>query len=71
MLRVLITDNIHIFALLPAHALAPITQLLDRTAHLHAARLLVLQPQAAQSSDYICEAVLTECRALCERGAVY
>jgi len=40
MLRVLRANNIHIAPLLPPHTLAPVTQLLDRAAHLHAARLL-------------------------------
>ena len=40
MLRILTTNDIHILTLLPPHALAPITQLLDRAAHLHAADLL-------------------------------
>jgi len=40
-LRVLGADDVHVLSLLPAHALAPVAQLLDRRAHLHAARLLL------------------------------
>jgi hypothetical protein len=39
MFRILRTNNIHIPPLLPPHTLASITQLLDRTAHFHAAGL--------------------------------
>lgn len=46
MFRILTTYNIHISTLLPPHALAPITQLLDRAAHLHAARLY---PQSGEA----------------------
>ena len=40
MLRILAADDIHVSPALPAHALAAVTQLLHRTAHLHAADLL-------------------------------
>lgn len=39
MLWILGANNIHISALLPPHALAPITQFLDRTPHFHPPRL--------------------------------
>lgn len=39
MLRILAADNIHIFPLLPSHALASITKLLNRAPHLHPACL--------------------------------
>ena len=39
MLRILRANNINISSLLPPHTLTPITQLLNRTPHLHAARL--------------------------------
>ena len=48
MLRILTTNNIHMSALLPPHALAPIAQLLDRAAHLHAPCLLQCQTVEAR-----------------------
>jgi len=39
MLWILAANDINITALLPPHTLAPVTQLLDRTANFHAARL--------------------------------
>jgi plasmid stabilization system protein ParE len=55
MLRVLATDDIDIAPLLPAHALAPLAQLLDRAAHLHAARLLH-RPEDAGTRIHRCAA---------------
>lgn len=40
MLRVLGADDVDVFSTLSPHALAAVTQLLDRAAHLHAADLL-------------------------------
>lgn len=48
MLRILGADDIHVFPLLATHALAPVTQLLDRRADLHAAGLSDLRQQRAR-----------------------
>lgn len=46
-LGVLRANDVHIAPLLPAHALASVTQLLDRAAHLHASCLLAELAQNA------------------------
>jgi hypothetical protein len=52
MLRVLTANNVHVAPLLAPHALAPIAQLLDGAAHLHAARLL---PSNSETAETRCE----------------
>lgn len=44
MLWILATNDIHISAFFPSHALAPIAQLLDAATHFHAPDLLVAAP---------------------------
>ena len=65
MLRILATYDIHISSLLPAHALAPIAQLLDRAAHLHAARLL----SDRQASEARCQVLNASVRRFLEARA--
>ena len=59
MLRILRTDDVHISPLLPPYALTSITQLLDRTPHLHAARLYPsTHAQAIEAGDEVPDSIV-------------
>ena len=74
MLGVLRANNVHVFASLSPHALAAITQLLDRAAHFHSADLLRAHELRERAGRLHAELLEGRCerlglRAACERRA--